>query len=175
MSLALTVARPYARAAFAVARDEGKFGPWSEALAFSARIAADPRVADLLLDPELADADAVALLAPSSYDEPYGRFLALLAESGRLALLPEISGLYEQLRAEAEQVVHATVTSAAELSDGELNSLVAALKQRFGRQVQVRTAVDPSLIGGAVIAAGDVVIDGSIKGKLSRLQNVLAS
>ena len=175
MSQALTVARPYARAAFAVARDEGKFAAWSDALAFSARIAADPRVADLLLDPELARAAAVALLAPPSLDETYGRFLALLAESGRMPLLPEISALYEQLRAEAEHVVHATVTSAEALPGDELDKLVASLKRRFGSEVQVRTAVDPSLIGGAVIAAGDVVIDGSIKGKLSRLQSALAN
>src|SRR5690606_28414487 len=104
----------------------------------------------------------------------FGRFLALLADNGRLALLPEIAGLYEELRAEAERVVKARVTSAAELPAGELDKLKEALRRRFGRDVEVETAVDPALIGGAVIDAGDVVIDGSLRGKLERLQGALA-
>lgn len=174
MSQALTLARPYARAAFAIARDEGKFAPWSDALAFSARVAADPRVSALLSNPQLSRGDAVALLTPDATSETYGRFLTLLAEGRRLQQLPEISGLFEQLRAEAEHVVKATVTSAAELSGDELEKIKAALRKRFGRDVEVSTAVDASLIGGAVIDAGDVVIDGSLKGKLSRLQTALA-
>ncbi len=174
MSQALTLARPYARAAFAIARDEGRFPQWGDALSFSAQVAADPRVAGLLLNPELGQGDAVGLLAPEGASEEFGRFLALLAQSQRLTLLPEISGLYDQLRAEAERVVKATVTSAAELAPAELDKIVAALKKRFGREVEVTTAVDASLIGGAVIDAGDVVIDGSVKGKLERLQNSLA-
>ena len=174
MSQALTLARPYARAAFAIAREEGKFAPWSDALAFSAHVAADPRVAALLANPQLGRDEAIALLAPEAAGESYGRFLTLLAEGRRLPQLPEISGLYEQLRAEAEKVVKATVTSAAELSAVELENIKAALRRRFGSEVDVQTAVDASLIGGAVIDAGDVVIDGSLKGKLSRLQTALA-
>ena len=179
MSQTLTLARPYARAAFAVARDEttssnSGLPAWSQALGFAARVAADPRVSVLLGDPRLADADAVALLAPSDAGEGFGRFLSMLAANRRLALLPEIVGLFEELRAEAERVVKARVTSASELPAGELDSLKAALRKRFGREVEVETAVDPSLIGGAVIDAGDVVIDGSLKGKLERLQTALA-
>jgi F-type H+-transporting ATPase subunit delta len=174
MSQALTLARPYARAAFAIAREEGKFAPWSDALAFSARVAADPRVSALLSNPQLSRGEAVALLTPDAAAETYGRFLNLLADSRRLQQLPEISGLFEQLRAEAEHVVKATVTSATELAGDELEKIKAALRKRFGRDVEVSTAVDASLIGGAVIDAGDVVIDGSLKGKLSRLQTALA-
>jgi len=83
--------------------------------------------------------------------------------------------MYDQLRAEAEHVVKATVTSAAELSTAELDAIKAALRKRFGQEVDVTTAIDASLIGGAVIDAGDVVIDGSLKGKLSRLQTALAN
>ncbi|MET0548768.1 MAG: F0F1 ATP synthase subunit delta [Xanthomonas sp.] len=174
MSQALTLARPYARAAFAAASDAGKLAPWSQALAFSAQVAADPRVAALLHNPLLQREQAVSLLAPEAVDEQYQRFLSLLAEGQRLSLLPEIAGLYDQLRAEAERVVQANVTSATALSDAEVASLKVALKQRFGREVEITTAVDASLIGGAVIDAGDVVIDGSLKGKLSRLQSALA-
>jgi F-type H+-transporting ATPase subunit delta len=175
MSQALTLARPYARAAFALARDNGALAPWSQALAFAARVAADPQVASLLGNPKLSDADAATLLAPDGADEAFGRFLALLADNGRLPLLPEIAGLYDELRLESERVVKATVTSATALPAAELETIRAALRKRFGREVEVETAVDESLIGGAVIDAGDVVIDGSLKGKLGRLQSALAS
>lgn len=174
MSQALTLARPYARAAFALARDNGAFVPWSNALAFAARVAADPRVAPLLGSPKLTDADAVALLAIDGASDQLRSFLALLADNRRLALLPEMAGLFEELRAEAERVVKARVTSATELGEGDLAGIKAALKKRFGREVELETAVDASLIGGAVIDAGDVVIDGSLKGKLGRLQSALA-
>lgn len=174
MSQALTLARPYARAAFAAARGEGRVDAWSQALAFSAQVAADPRVSGLLLNPELARDQAVALLAPQDAEAAYTRFLGLLAEAGRLPLLAEVAGLFEQLRAEDQRVVRATVTSATALSADEVEKLRGALKRRFGREVELETAVDASLIGGAVIDAGDVVIDGSLKGKLERLQTALA-
>lgn len=180
MSQALTLARPYARAAFGNARDagaasEGGFASWSNALAFAARVAADPQVAGLLGSPKLTHADAVSLLAIDGANDVMRNFFALLADNRRLALLPEIAGLFEELRAEAERVVKARVTSATALGDGELEGIKAALEKRFGRDVQIETAVDASLIGGAVIDAGDVVIDGSLKGKLGRLQSALAS
>jgi F-type H+-transporting ATPase subunit delta len=179
MSQALTLARPYARAAFAIAREDKSFAAWSEALAFAARVAADPRVAALLAHPRLEDADAVTLLAPDTAatgdDGKFASFLALLADNRRLVLLPEIAGLFDELRADAERIVKATVTSASVLPAGELDAIRSALKQRFGREVEIETAVDEALIGGAVIDAGDVVIDGSLRGKLSRLQSALAN
>lgn len=174
MSQALTLARPYARAAFAIARDGGKFADWSGALGFAARVAADPQVVHLLGNPKLTDDAAVTLLSSGAADQTFHDFLALLATNRRLVLLPEIAGLYEELRAEAERVVKARVTSAEELPAGELDSIRAALKKRFGREIEIESAVDAALIGGAVIDAGDVVIDGSLKGKLQRLQAALA-
>lgn len=170
----MTIARPYARAAFALARDDGQFAQWSDALAFAARVAADPQAAALLGHPALSDEDAVALIAPQDVDGKLAGFFALLAGNGRIAALPEIAGLFEELRADAEHIVRATVTSATAMPDAEVEAIRAALVRRFGRQVQIETAVDAHLIGGAVIAAGDVVIDGSLKGKLARLQSALA-
>ncbi len=172
--MSTTIARPYARAAFAVARDDGKAAEWSQALAFAARVAADPQVEVLLGHPALTSQDAVALLAPEGASDKFAGFIAQLADNDRLAVLPEIAGMFEQLRAEDEQVVLATITSATELPQAEVEQLREALKRRFGREVQVETAVDESLIGGAVISAGDVVIDGSLRGKLGRLQSALA-
>ena len=173
MSQEITLARPYARAAFGLARDRGDFAGWSKALAFSARVAADPRVAPLLGHPDLSDADAVELLASGDATAEQRELIALLAANGRLGQLAEIAGLYEDLRAAAENVVRATVTSAAELSDDEVAGIRAALERRFGSSVEVERAVDPALIGGAVISAGDVVIDGSLRGKLARMQSAL--
>ena len=174
MSQALTLARPYARAAFAIARDANALPAWSDALAFAARVAADPSVAALLGNPGLTQADATTLLAPDGADALFGNFLGLLFENRRLSLLPEITGQFDELRFEAERVVKAKVTSAVPMPAAELETIIAALKKRFGRDVEVETAVDESLIGGAVIDAGDVVIDGSLKGKLGRLQAALA-
>ena len=179
MSQALTLARPYARAAFfigreSLARDANALTAWSDALAFAARVAADPQVAGLLGNPKLTQADTATLLAPEGANELFGNFLGLLFENRRLSLLPEIAGLYDELRFEAERVVKAKVTSAVALPASELETIKAALKKRFGRDVEVETAVDAGLIGGAVIDAGDVVIDGSLKGKLDRLQTALA-
>ena len=178
MSQALTLARPYARAAFGVARDAGALPAWSEALALAARVAADPQVAGLLGNPKLSRADVATLLAPAGTDaragDAYANFLGLLFENSRLGLLPEIAGLFDELRFESERVVRAKVTSAAALADAEVETIKAALRRRFGREVEVETAVDESLIGGAVIDAGDVVIDGSLRGRLDRLQSALA-
>jgi F-type H+-transporting ATPase subunit delta len=183
MTQALTLARPYARAAYAIARVAGATQSWSDALAFSAHAAADPRVQSLLGHPQLDRGDAVALLSPPAANagaadlfgnDLFANFLALLADNRRLQLLPDIAALFEALRAEAERIVKARITSATTLPAAEIESIKIALKRRFGREVELETAIDESLIGGAVIAAGDVVIDGSLKGKLSRLQSALA-
>ena len=175
MSQALTLARPYARAAFGVARDAGSLPAWSDALAFAAHVAADPRVASLLGNPNLTQADAVGLLAPEQPNPVFGDFLGLLFENRRLSLLPEIAGLYDELRSEAERVVKAKVTSAVILPLVEMGKIEDALRRRFGRDVEIETAIDESLIGGAIIAAGDVVIDGSLKGQLGRLRSALSN
>ncbi|RDZ26269.1 F0F1 ATP synthase subunit delta [Lysobacter silvisoli] len=174
MSQNLTLARPYARAAFSLSRDGGRSAAWSQALAFAARVAADPQAQAVLSHPRLSADQAVGLIAIDGADEAFLRFLGVLADNRRLGLLPEIAGLFEELRAEVERIVKARVTAASELPAAELESIKAALKKRFGREVELETAVDASLIGGAVIDAGDVVIDGSLKGKLARLQTALA-
>jgi len=175
MSQSLTLARPYARAAFSLARDQGQLAQWSDALGFAAQLAADPRIMALLGNPKLTVADAIALLAPDDAAPAIADFIGLLAANRRMVLLPEIAGLYEQARADAEKVVRAKVTSALALPADELENITAALKRRFGREVEVQTDIDPTLIGGALIDAGDVVIDGSLRGKLQRLQSALAN
>lgn len=175
MSQALTLARPYARAAFSVARDANAFADWSNALGFAARVAADPQATELLDNPKFSRAEVVSVLAPEGASPIFTNLLELLFDNGRLALLPEIAGLYNELRREAEQIVKAKVTSAAELTATELETIKAGLRRRFGRDIEVETAIDASLIGGALIDADGVVIDGTLKGKLGRLQTALSN
>ena len=176
MTQALTLARPYARAAFAIARDAGRLPQWSNMLGFAAQAAAVPGVQSVLGHP-LAQADQLVdlVLPPGDSDPTFRQFLAVLADNRRMTVLPEVAGLFDQLKAEAEHVVKATVTSAQPLDATELEKLRASLRRRFGQEVEVTTAVDAALIGGAVIDAGDVVIDGSIRTKLARLGAALAN
>jgi F-type H+-transporting ATPase subunit delta len=176
MSQSLTLARPYARAVFAMAREQHRLPQWSTLLGFSARAVAEPSVQARLGNPTLPVGTLAALVVPEGDIDPlFQQFLSVLADNRRLAVLPEIAGLFETLRAEDEKVVKATITSATALSEPEVAQLRASLVKRFGREVQVTTAVDPALIGGAVIDAGDVVIDGSIRTKLERLGAALAN
>lgn len=175
MSSSATLARPYARAAFQVARAQQALPVWSAALSFSAQAAANPAVAALFGHPHVGAKALVELLQAPGASEEQIRFLAVLAENGRVSLLTEIAAQFEVLRAEAERVVPVQVVSAAALSDAEVEALKASLKKRFGADVSITLAVDAELIGGAVINAGDIVIDGSVRGKLKRMERALAS
>jgi F-type H+-transporting ATPase subunit delta len=168
----LTVARPYAKAAFKQATTDGRLGPWSEALAVGAQVVADPRVRQLIGSPRVSVTqltELVAQAAGSALDEGGRRFLALLAENKRLPYLPEISRLFNRFKDEAEGVVDVQITSAAAMGTDEQQKLQAALEQRFGRKVRVHAQVDPDLIAGAIVRAGDLTIDGSYQSRLERL------
>jgi F-type H+-transporting ATPase subunit delta len=175
-SQAFTFARPYARAAFSLAREQNRLAPWSQALGFSAIAASLPDVNAALNDPRIAASVIIELLSPAGdLDPAYQQFLQVLSENRRLMLLPEIAAMFDELKAEAERVVKANVTSAKALNAAELTQLRDALKKRFSREVELTANVDESLIGGVVINTGDVVIDGSIKTKLARLQASLTN
>ncbi|MDW8480298.1 MAG: F0F1 ATP synthase subunit delta [Xanthomonadales bacterium] len=171
-----TLARPYARAAFRVARESGELAAWSRHLAFSAAAARRPEVVALLGHPRLSAAARVRLLMPEGLPQlgsPYGNFLALLAERGRLSLLPEIARQFEALRAEAEGRLVGRLRSARPLSEAEVAAIAAALGRRLGRQLELSTEVDPSLLGGFLVALGDRVIDLSVRGGLERMRRSL--
>jgi F-type H+-transporting ATPase subunit delta len=173
-----TVARPYAKAAFQYARDAKAFAPWSQGLKVAAEIVADQRVADIIKDPERSTADVAAFIidvAGARLDAGMQNFVRVLAENHRLLLLPEIEAHYEAERAQAENTVDVEVISAVALSAAQADKLAAALNTRLKRRVRMQNSVDASLLGGAVIRAGDLVIDGSLKGRLERLETELAS
>jgi F-type H+-transporting ATPase subunit delta len=173
-----TIARPYARAAFAHAREAKDFASWSKLLGSTAATVADPRVARLLNHPLVTGEQLVALLVEVSKKAAgaEGRnFLSTLAENRRLGLLPEIAGQFEVLRAEVEGVVDVEVIAAREIAAPQQKKLTEALRRRLGREVRMQVRLDDSLLGGAIVRAGDLVIDGSLKGRLARLGSALTN
>jgi F-type H+-transporting ATPase subunit delta len=173
-----TIARPYARAAFAHASEGKDLAAWSKLLGSAALAAADPRVSRLIGNPHVTGEQLVELLADVSKGAAgkQGRnFLLALAENRRLALLPEIAEQFETLRAEVENVVDVEVIAAQEIAPAQQKKLAAALTRRLGRDVRMHTRIDESLLGGAIVRAGDLVIDGSLKGRLERLGSALTN
>jgi F-type H+-transporting ATPase subunit delta len=172
-----TVARPYAKAAFEYARAAHALAAWSRGLKVAAEIVADPRVAELLNDPRRTAAELAGLFidaAGPELDAAMQNFVRVLAENHRLVLLPEITAHYEAARAQVENTVDVEVVSAVALDAAQAEKLKQALNTRLRRQVRMQNSVDASLLGGAVIRAGDLVIDGSLKGRLDRLGTELA-
>ena len=178
MAEAATIARPYAKAAFMSARDAKALPAWSEALRTGSSLVADSQVAGLLTSPKMSTDQLVSLFAGlggSGIDSHWQNFVRLLATNKRLEVLPQIAEQYELLRAQFENELDVQVTSAVAMNADQQTKLAAALKKRFKRDVRMTTAVDPSLLGGAVIHAGDLVIDGSINGRLQRLASELGN
>jgi F-type H+-transporting ATPase subunit delta len=175
MSESLTLARPYARAAFETARGDNAIAAWSAKLGFAAQAVADTRVGALIGNPRLASDELVGLLLPpdETAGSGFASFLNLLATNRRLALLPEISALFEEMKRESGRVLKVTLHSAAEIPGEQATAIKLALAKRFGRDIELEQRVDPAMIGGAVIDAGDVVIDGSVRGRLARLESAL--
>ena len=175
MAESTTIARPYAQAAIKLAQQNQALPAWSEMLGVAAVVAADAGMRKLLDNPRVTPTQLAELFVDICGDRlnrlnDDGRnMLRLLAERRRLVLLPEIFGLYEQFKNEAEGAVQAQLISAFPATDAQKQTIAAALKQRFGRDVQMEYVTDPTLMGGAVVRAGDLVIDGSVRGKLTRL------
>lgn len=168
----LTVARPYARAAFQEARGEDRLAQWSDSLKTAAQVVRDPRVENLLGNPQVTPDELARLLigiAGPALGDHGANFVRTLAENRRLAFLPEISSQFEALKDETQGVADVTVTSAAVLDAAQQAKLSAALEKRLKRRVRLHTEVDPAIIGGAIVRAGDLVIDGSIATRLERI------
>jgi F-type H+-transporting ATPase subunit delta len=176
MAEKVTIARPYAKAVFALACEQEKLAEWSAVLGVAASVVSDQRVADLLNSPRVTStelADLIIGLCADKADELAGNFIRVLAQYRRLNVLPQIVGLYEILRAEYENSVDVSLISAAPVSQAQQDKIATALRKRLGRDVRLHCEIDESLIGGAVIRARDLVIDGSLSGRLARLATEL--
>jgi F-type H+-transporting ATPase subunit delta len=180
-----TVARPYAEAAFEVAQETGALAELSVSFAAAKALLEDGVVAEFMSRPKLTDEQRLEFLQ-GLFAETVGEgsvfaggsqhgtnFLKLLLENDRVAVLPEIADQFEALKAKVENTVDAVITSAAPLSEAQQREMADSLKERLGRDVRITTEIDENLIGGAVIRAGDVVIDGSLRARLDGLANAL--
>ena len=177
MAEVITVARPYAQAAFDKACELGDLKGWSDMLQSAAGAVTNPEVRAIIASPRAVKAQVVALmlaLCGDKISEVQRNLVRLLVEGQRLALLPEISMLFEVMRADAEKNEDVVVTSAFDLTEAQKQKIAAALKKRMGREVRLSCETDPKLLGGVIVRAGDKVIDGSARTHLSELANALA-
>ncbi|WP_341646564.1 F0F1 ATP synthase subunit delta [Thauera sp. SDU_THAU2] len=171
----VTIARPYADAAFELARGAGALGPWSEALDRLAALAADPDMRACIADPNLSADQLVQLVldVAGTLSAEQQNFVRVLVDNERLQLLPEIRDLFVALKNEHEGVLEAEIASAFPLDDATLASLKSDLEARFKARLNIQVHIDPALIGGVRIAVGDEVIDASVRGKLANMAAAL--
>jgi len=171
-----TVARPYALAAFELAREKNELAKWSEMLRFAAIVACDETMQQYIGNPHISRDDLAKLflnICAEQLTDLGSNFIKVLIDNRRLDVLPEIAALYELHRAEAERTIDAEVISAYPLSETQQNLLAEKLKQRLGRNVNLVAKVDSNLLGGAIVRAGDLVIDGSVSGQIDKLAHSL--
>ncbi len=171
-----TIARPYALAAFKQAKEEGNLSEWSEMIETLALIVSDSLMKGLIANPIVKRdqlADLIVDVAGESLSETGKNFVRVLAEKGRLKLVPEVRAIFEKERAESEGRSRVEVRSAFELSEDQKDKISSAMSKRLGTEVDISVTVDNALIGGVVIRAGDLVIDASLRGRMSRLANAL--
>lgn len=179
MSSLTTLARPYAKAAFGLAQSSGQGGlaKWQGMLDLATLMVQDGQVAGLLENPQVSVEQAVGLLrnaGGTGFDDAFGRFLAVLGDNRRLPLLPDIATLFRKLKLDAEKKLQVRVVSAMELEADQAERMRTALAKRFNREIELESETDPDVLGGAIIYAGDQVIDGSLRGRLQKLTTALS-
>ncbi len=172
MSELITLARPYAKAAFEFAKSESAVEQWSENLLVAAGLAQDEKILNYFSQPNVQTEDLVQLVSGDASDE-YKNFIRMLAENDRLSLLPEVAELYQYYLEQDSQSLTVDVFSAVELSDAQKQAMTAALSKRTGKQISLQTHIDNDMMGGARIHCGDLVIDGTLRGKVDRMKTQL--
>lgn len=176
MAELVTVARPYAKAAFKFADESKTTAEWSAMLAFSAAVISEKSVALALGNPQLTSDKKAELFVGVCGDKLNAagkQFIQELARNKRLGALPQVSALFEAFLAEQQRKQNVSVVSAYELSAAEKETLKKALAKKLGKEIALQSEVDKTLIGGVVIRAGDLVIDNSVRGKLQQLSHIL--
>ncbi len=171
MAELLTIARPYADAAFALAREESTLPQWGDALSRLSQVMASSEAGSVIDNPRLAPAQIATLIADAagSLSQTQRNFVQLLAENERLTVLPEIADQFHKLRNAADGTLDAIIETAYPLTEAQIADIVSTLEQKYGRKVQATAEVESDLIGGVCIRLGDEVIDASVRGKLARL------
>jgi len=167
-----TTARPYANAVYDLASENATIESWGDALANMAAIVSDSQVASLLDDPSTGKADKGEILIQildGKLTDKQQNLVRLMAENGRLKLMPDVAEQFEVARAKAENIVEAEVTSAFKLTAKQTSEITNTLKNKLGCDITLSTSVDETLIGGVIIKAGDTIIDASMKSQLDSL------
>jgi F-type H+-transporting ATPase subunit delta len=177
MSSLTTLARPYAKAAFELARGADALSRWDDLLGVASEIVTAEPMASLLGNPRVKKSQLIAIVSEALGEEAEQRFrdfIAVLGHNGRLPLLPEIAALFRVLRQDEEKRLSVRVVSAVPLAADQEARLKQALAKRYQRDIELQSVVDQSVLGGAVIYAGSEVIDGSLRGRLQKLQASLS-
>lgn len=173
----ISLARPYAQAAFEFALQEKQISLWAEQLEKLENILRNTTVAKVLDSPRYSGAQRaeiiLALARDKSFMAPFANFIKLLAENHRLFLVSGITQLFKEMVTEHEKILQAQVTSALKLDEAFLHNLNQTLNKKLGKTVKLHTQIDPNLLGGLIVRVGDLVLDGSVRGELSRLQQAL--
>lgn len=178
MAELMTVARPYAKAAFEVAREHGQVAEWANTLAVLAEAVVDPKLTQAIKTPAYnaeERANVLAEVCTEVMTEQAKNFVMSLAEHKRLVLLPAISALFDQFKLNFEKAVDVNLTSAFDLTPEQEKAISTSLGKKLDRTVNLTTETDTSLIGGVVIRTGDLIIDGSVRGKLAKLAEAINS
>lgn len=172
-----TIARPYAKAAFDFAVEKKAVDNWLTMLTFAAQVATDQQVEDLINSNLNAEkmADLFLAVCGDQLDEQGQNLIKVMAVNGRLSVLPAVVLEFAALKAEQDREIEADVVSAAKLTKQQMAKIQASLEKRLDRKVKLNCSVDKALMAGIIITAGDLVIDGSVRGKLSRLAETLQS
>ena len=176
MAETITIARPYAEAAFKLAREKKSLDPWSQMLELLDAVVRDEQVARCIGNPNVTGAQLESLLlgiCGARLDGAGRNFVQVLVQNGRLAVVPEIRALYEQLKLEHEGILEAQIQSAFEIDDAQIAQLVAKLETKYQRKVRAQVSVDPQLIGGVKIVVGDKVFDATVRGRLEAMSAAL--
>ena len=168
----VTIARPYAEALYRLASQKSAQAEWSRMLEIASAVASDATMGDAISNPRLTRANLEQIflsVVGKELNDEGKNLISLLIENGRLALLPVIAEEFEKLKAEQSGQIEADIASAFPLSEAQVKEMVGMLEKRFSRKVTVQVSVDPELIGGVKINAGDVVIDASVRGQLNNM------
>lgn len=178
MAEARTIARPYAEAVFKLAKANDALPAWSDMLQLTAAIAGDERIRALIGNPRVPTKRLNELflsICGDKLDNEGRNFVLLLVENRRVEILPQVSELFEQLKAQHEGVLEAHIASAFAMSDAQLKDLVTNLEAKFKRKIEAKVSVNPELIGGVKVEIGDEVLDASVRGKLEAMAVALKS
>lgn len=173
-----TLARPYAHAIFNLALANNDLKAWSDKLALLNEVTGNETMTEMIENPEVDNEVIISLfqeICKDGLDEQGVNFLRVMADNDRLEIIPEIAEEFERLRADEEGTIEAQVISAYAVNATQKKSIAAALKKKLGREVTITTTTDKSLLGGIIIRAGDMVIDGSVKAQLEKITHSLMS